>query len=108
MPARAALLLAFAVMLSGCAGSNAMRDDAGAIRVAWHRIPTDRVGLVCVSMQTARAAAWLERTRITVHGCYRIVNQVCHIYAAEDSRALGHELRHCFDGRWHGERLDES
>lgn len=106
---RAALICAFAAMLTGCGSLRAPQDDSGAIRVRWHKTPADTVALKCVALQTQRAAAWLERTRINVAGCYQIKGEVCHVYAdADDTRALGHEVKHCFDGPWHGDRLDGS
>lgn len=42
----------------------------------------------------------------TVNGCYKLVDNVCHVYTSakngrDEMRVLGHEVRHCFDGYYH-------
>lgn len=47
---------------------------------------------------------------IKVNGCYRMKGPVCRVYTRKPTdandqevhRTLGHEIRHCFEGKFHG------
>jgi hypothetical protein len=77
------------LILSGCASDG--------IKVMWYQLPNDELQQVC------RRGMW------PVVGCAKPGPLSCHIYTLEVSRekredlheTLGHELRHCFEGKFH-------
>jgi hypothetical protein len=41
---------------------------------------------------------------IDVEGYYRKSGNICHIYLRRYPRCLAHEVRHCLEGAWHGNK----
>lgn len=99
----AVLLMALAI-LSGCAST---QSTDGVVKIKWHR--TDN--------------AWREAAKLglnvnlwTINGFVYRVGDVCHVYAPDPAMkkvggrieyengqwgTLGHEVKHCFDGKFH-------
>lgn len=94
-PSHLILLLGASLLLSSCASS-------ALVLVQWHRV--EDVHEFCV-LQGAKV-----KDGHKVLGCqWRTNDGICHIAAkdftsqtdAMSQIALGHELKHCFDGSWH-------
>jgi hypothetical protein len=98
-----ALCWAALALLSACASKPLDADDP--VRVVWQRVDDAQVACQKVAghkeIYKIRGCSKRETTRAG--------ERLCTIYAAEpgsetDTDAfttLGHELMHCFDGKWH-------
>lgn len=90
------------LLLSGCASV-----PKNGITIVWHKL--ERSGYV---FEAQVGNGIMER----VNGYSRIVNGVCHVWAPDPPMivkngkptfdygqwgTLGHEVKHCFDGRFH-------
>lgn len=101
MPRASAILL---LILAGCAAQPV--NDERAVPVVWHRVNSEaEILVICKERGTVGYAR-------SLNGCYRRENGVCHIYAPDPPMkdgqyvkgqwgTLGHEIKHCFDGRFH-------
>lgn len=62
--------------------------------VQWHKLTHEGVQQTCSTANDN----WVYAA------CYKMVDNVCHVYSEdkpEAMAALGHELKHCFDGLFH-------
>lgn len=91
------------LLLAGCA---ATRPD-GAIPIVWHKLDKPITKLERCGNDICEAV---------VNGKYRIIDGVCHVWALDPPvkivngrrvfdlgqwATLGHEVKHCFDGKFH-------
>lgn len=91
-----AVLFASAMALCGCAAPTKFTTQSGTVQ--WHKGSLDQVQLECANHNIK------ARHIFNILGCYRIADNVCHIYSVdspEQMSTLGHELKHCFDGHFH-------
>lgn len=96
---RGALMLA--AILTGCAAPVA---DTGAVSVVWHKVEPGHVWADCIRLEGRDCPA-------TTKGFTIMRNGVCHVYVVDkpdgisgddsDYGTLGHELKHCVDGKFH-------
>ena len=64
--------------------------------VQWHKLTHEGVEKQC--------RPYYAKEGWQVAACYKMIDNVCHIYAEDGQTkmaALGHELKHCFDGLFH-------
>lgn len=89
--------IALGLLLGGCTSL----DTTHAMLVTWHKV--DNAHEVCQRL-SGRVMFFKH-----IKGCARWSASECAIYAPDfqqeherDKMAtLGHELKHCFDGKWH-------
>lgn len=85
-----AALIATAALV-GCASA-----PPNTVLVQWHKMEHAQVQQVCTE--------GLDDGKRFIAACYKMIDKVCHIYAGDGQTkmaALGHELKHCFDGNFH-------
>jgi starvation-inducible outer membrane lipoprotein len=84
---KALFIFSLVLLVSGCTSIPNTK------LISWEKLPKDKLVQVC---QT-------KNNRIS--GCARISFDICRIYTWEDdpdeNELLGHELKHCFLGRYH-------
>lgn len=84
---RALSILALLVMLAGCSFN-------GARNITWEVVPT---------LQELQQICWTKSPNVV--GCFRDGGVVCRVYTLEGDKeehdTLGHEVKHCFKGRFH-------
>lgn len=91
-------------MVRACASTGRLRTDRptppGGVRVYWHQVP-DRAALVKRYQELHAGLA----NAMPFNGFYYHPQPsgVCHVVTATAYAVLGHEIKHCFDGRFHGE-----
>ena len=67
--------------------------------VVWHKYNSEQIN--------AAASEFIghnQNASGNLRGFYRMEKNVCHIYTSdtpEDLIVLGHEFKHCVDGKWH-------
>jgi hypothetical protein len=80
------LALLVALSLTACAGVGDIEQ-----RIVWHRAATGDLLAICGEPDD-RGCSWRE-------------SGVCHVAApdlgGDTLTTLGHEVKHCFDGKWH-------
>lgn len=101
------LIILMMFSLVGCAAP--ARDSIGYIKVKWHRTSD-----VWKEVAKYRNVDIKDSTRAV--GAYFWDGEICHIFAPDvktvrgkdgetysrfDLDTLGHELKHCLDGKWH-------
>lgn len=80
-------LLILTLFLTGCA----TRGDV--VSVKWIRPAShDELKTLCDPLELVIGCQWYERGTCIV---------VSMDYAGPDLETLGHEVKHCFDGKWH-------
>lgn len=87
------------LLLAGCAGQPATGQ-----LVEWIKVPPEQIHKVCMGKSSA------VLTYYRYDACSMREGGICRIYApdfkayemAMEAR-LGHELKHCFDGRFHNQ-----
>jgi hypothetical protein len=95
---RPVIVAALVAALTGCAVPVPRFETAVGL-VQWHKVKDlQDMRVICDDVR-------FKMPGIT-YGCYKMdsENKVCHIYAMDNERyfgTLGHELKHCFDGRFH-------
>lgn len=91
------IILLISVMIVGCSGPKYNFTTSSGV-VQWHK------GSLA-DIQKQYVGGQLRGTDIfLIRGCYKMIEDVCHIYVQdgeENFAYLGHELKHCFDGRFH-------
>jgi len=82
---------------------DARQKDRTSIRVEWRAV--DDVRAVCSKLSVSRGYSPIT---IAIHACSVQDGNVCTIYTKNETsmHTLGHELRHCFQGRWHGNKVN--
>lgn len=69
---------------------------AGTVRLRWHRVPTP-------ADAAARYDSLYRGLARPKYGFFYLEAGLCHVVTARDGvPALGHELKHCVDGHFHG------
>jgi hypothetical protein len=101
------LVLAFA----GCAPITERVDQslslkpATSLPIVWHRASKNEVNSAYMQIHgKSKELGHLE-------GFFYVDKGICHIYAPDLDNAdaldtLGHEVKHCFDGLWHGSKTE--
>jgi hypothetical protein len=85
--------------VEACVATGGLRLDRptppGAVRLRWYRFPDVEA--------TSRAYSELYTglSRRVAGFYYHGPGEPCHVATARTRRALGHELKHCFDGQFH-------
>jgi hypothetical protein len=79
---------------------NARKKDRNSIRVEWRTV--DDVRDYCSKMNIARGYGPILNS---IKACSTQENNVCIIITGNETsmHTLGHELRHCFQGKWHSQ-----
>lgn len=90
------LVLVLVSLLSGCSTQFTYKEGRDSRYIIWHRVSD--IDSVCKAMRGNRDSIF-----ITLEGCARWTAYTCEIYTDVDTthEILGHEVRHCFQGRFH-------
>ena len=93
-----ALLIAF-FLLTGCSHFTAQPTDERVTQgtvVTW--VTVDDVDETCRSIGAADPGLFRK-----IYGCAKYTKSTCRIFTAKitSMEILGHELRHCFEGKFH-------
>ena len=89
-------ICAASMLFTGCATRHSFETASGVVQ--WHKTSLDDIQSICLNNNIHSPLLF------KIRGCYRITDNVCHIYAQdgkENMAYLGHELKHCFDGLFH-------
>jgi hypothetical protein len=81
---------------------DARKKERSSIRVDWRTV--DDVRAVCSKMNEASGYGPIK---FSINACSVRQGNVCTIVTNQDTsmHTLGHELRHCFQGAWHGDKI---
>lgn len=88
--------------VQACVAAGGLRTDratpAGAVRLHWHRA-RGAAGIRAMWNELFTTASW------PLAGFYFHPDRQgpCHVITRDDRAVLGHELKHCFDGGFHGQ-----
>ena len=90
-------------LVRACVATGTLRSSptipAGARRLYWHQV-TGTAAVVARFRELFAAATW------PLAGFYYHprLDGPCHVVTSVQHVALGHEIKHCFDGHFHGDR----
>ena len=79
-------------------------DESDIIRVQWKRFANaNDLARNCDSRMQGATMGEPFYASGKVLGCYDRLGDMCYIRTMQDTDldTLGHELKHCFEGRWH-------
>jgi hypothetical protein len=82
---------------------DARSKERSSVRVVWRTV--DDVRAVCSKLNEASGYGPIK---FSIHACSVQDGNVCTIITKNETsmHTLGHELRHCFQGRWHGDKVN--
>jgi hypothetical protein len=82
---------------------NARVKERSSVRVDWRTV--DNVRETCSKMMIASGNGPIK---FSIYACSVMNGNICTIVTEKDTsmHTLGHELRHCFQGAWHGDKVN--
>ena len=82
---------------------DAQKKNRTSVRLEWRAVEDARA--ICSKLNIASGYGPIK---FTINACSILQNNVCTIVTNKETsmHTLGHEFRHCFQGAWHGNKIN--